>query len=781
MGNNHHFVIRRNLVLTVQLICTLVSAAILLLTAGCGLVGGLRKGALHSLVKLGALVLSVVIALIISLCLRNTVTDLVVAFLPDILSDYEGLVRLVVQLPASIGLLVVFWLILTIVRLLMLIPQKLICKLLPRSFDDIRFKPKTRVVTVEAPVEQPMPEALTTDPATEDPAADTVEANADSAADAPDPLSDTLPDSQSPDLEPSAPVSQPVEAPVLTREEEVEVNRLPYKILWKVSAALCGALSSVLLLGAFLMPVSGLLTRAGDAVYRVTDTMANENYGKYSDEISEYAHAISSAPLFTVTDFFYGKTVFEPLTTFETDYGKVSLSSELENAADLVCEALPIVIHLQNEGTVRSDDVGHLTATAERLSESEFLMSVATYFVNRAGDEMGESSDKPATAGKQALQDELSTLMSDMESDELSASLDTVISLIDELADSPLLKALTTDDAVLKPADLADREMLQNLFGILYDDPNTQTLLVPLMNFATESVFQSMNAEPVYSNADINQISRDEILAEAGRICDAAEGLAAFAESVDAEGSDISTYRLKEAGKALDSLKASVFFGDQYDSLVDSLTTTAAGENADSSLMNALGDALREGDSAEALLNSAQSLAVMSKALQSEDKKGSENEELMSSMDVLLNQTTAENADTLSGIAGDHFFSDTPSVNAETQSQMIEDYMSALVTVSAQEEKDVAAEADAMQVVYDIAHSNNSNAFEKVSEEEAIDKLLDSDIAFEMLKKLNTEGRDYGIRAKLTDANRAKINAAIEASDATADRKEAVETFFNVD
>lgn len=778
---------RRNSVLTIQLICMIVSAVILLSAVISGLIGGLRKGALHSLVKLGALILSIVIALIVSLCLRGTVTNLIVSVLPDALDDFEGLIKLVIQLPASIALLAVFWLILTVVRLLMFIPQKIVCKLLPKSFDDIRFKPKKQA-SAEMPAEQPLPEANNAGAYLQEDMTDASASAENVAAEGIDGFngvagSDAACAFDAPSEEgtytanQSASAYSPSEAAAILQEVEAEINRRPLKILWQVSAALCGALSSLLLLGALLMPISGLVTRAGDSLYRISDTLDAENYGEYSDEVRDCAHALSSAPLFTVTDFFYGKTVFEPLTTFETDYGRISLSDELENATDLACEALPIVIHLQKEGSVQDEDIDHLTATADQLAESKFLMSVATYFVNRAGD--GMESDESATAGKRALEEELSRLMSDMDTDGLETGLDTLVSLIDLLADSPLLKALTGDDASLSPSDLTDREMMESLFGILYDDPNTRALLVPVINFATESVFRSMNAEPVYSDMDINQVSREEILEDARRICDAAEGLTEFAESVDADGADIASYQLSAAGKALDSLKASKLFGNRYGEMIDSLTATTAG-GADSSLMGELGDALRNSESAEDLLSSAQSMAAMSKALESSEKKGRENEELMSSMDTLLNHTTAENADTLSNIAGNHFMNDTNSVNAETKSQMIEDYMSALVIVSAQEEKDVAAEADAMQVVYDISHSSNTTPFDKVSEEEAVEKMLDSDIAFEMIKELNAEDRDYGIRAKLTDDNRAKIAAAVSADDASAERKDAVETFFGI-
>lgn len=763
-----------------SLILLLVSLVILGLVTLKGVLGGLRKGAFHSLVKLGALVLSVVISLVICLCLRGALVSLVDAVIPSDFAELGDILELIVQIPASLLLLGVFWLIFSIVRAIMLIPQKIICKFLPKTYEEFAQKTKRSADSTDAPsdssappVDQPvadetMPMTATSDASiAEDAPINDAHTERQAAADQAVSSTETAEDTAN------------AEEPTAVASAETAPEKDYGKLIWKLSGALCGALSSLLLLGAWLMPVSGLVTRSGEAVSRVTEVMAEKGYGKYSQTISDVADAIANAPLFTVTDFFYGKTVFEPLTTIQTDFGKINLTDELRTATDLSCEMMPVFIHLTQEGTVREGDTERLAASAEKLSESDFLLTVGTYAINYSGKEIEKSAEKESTQAKVSLQKELSAVMTDMTPSELPESIDTVIELVDVLADSPILEAITVKDKKLEASDLTDREAMREAFGILYDNDNTKGLIVPMVNLGTETVLLSMGAEPVYSDLDVNEISREEMLEEADHISDAAEGLAEFSDSVNAEGSELATYQMDAAGRALDELKESAIFGKQHGALVNSLST-AISDGEDDSVISALGDALTTTDSAENLLSSAQSVAVMNKELESGEKKGRENEKLVDAMDVLLNKTDPDDYDALKGVAGVHFTSASSKVDSATQAQMTEDYINALTVVSQQAEKDVPAEADAIQAIYDVTHSGSENAFAKISEEDTINALLASDVAHEMLSNLNEEGRDYGIRAKLTDENKEKISNAIDANDASADRKAVVATFFGV-
>jgi hypothetical protein len=268
-------------------------------------------------------------------------------------------------------------------------------------------------------------------------------------------------------------------------------------------------------------------------------------------------------------------------------------------------------------------------------------------------------------------------------------------------------------------------------------------------------------------------------LEEADRLCDVAANISAFTKSMEGDDKKLADYEMVAAGKALDSLKSSVLFGGQYKDVVMAVTS-AGGSNQNSALMESLGDAIVESESAEKLMNSAQNVVIMSDALEDTTAKGRENEKLVSSLDVLLNDTSPKDADALSGIAGEHFLDNRENLDDDTKQQMLDDSMKALTAVCAEGAEDVEAEADAVQTFRDITESNSSNVFGEVSEEKTVDTFLSSKLAMEMLKNLNQDNRDYGIREKLTEENKANISAALENSSADEAKKLIVGQFFGV-
>jgi hypothetical protein len=554
------------------------------------------------------------------------------------------------------------------------------------------------------------------------------------------------------------------------------------KLLWKGSAALCGVLASLLFFSALMIPLAGFVTRSGNAVYRISDVLAKENVGEateYADEISEYAEAISSAPLFTVPDFFAGKTVFEPLTTVPTEFGVINLSKELNTVTDAMCQVLPAAFHVNETGTLSKEDALQLSDAIDTISKSDFILAVGTWGAGYAGERLEDSSKPQDSVSKQALAEELVDILVDMSPEALADDLQTLSDLSAVLAESPILKVLAEKNQNPDPADLTDRKTMRETFGILYDNDHTKSLLIPLINLGTEFIFKSIGADPVYSDADMDSLSRDQILEEADRLCDVAANISAFTKSMEGDDKKLADYEMVAAGKALDSLKSSVLFGGQYKDVVMAVTS-AGGSNQNSALMESLGDAIVESESAEKLMNSAQNVVIMSDALEDTTAKGRENEKLVSSLDVLLNDTSPKDADALSGIAGEHFLDNRENLDDDTKQQMLDDSMKALTAVCAEGAEDVEAEADAVQTFRDITESNSSNVFGEVSEEKTVDTFLSSKLAMEMLKNLNQDNRDYGIREKLTEENKANISAALENSSADEAKKLIVGQFFGV-
>ena len=106
--------------------------------------------------------------------------------------------------------------------------------------------------------------------------------------------------------------------------------------------------------------------------------------------------------------------------------------------------------------------------------------------------------------------------------------------------------------------------------------------------------------------------------------------------------------------------------------------------------------------------------------------------------------------------------------------------MGAMTVVSQRGTDDVEIEADAVQTFYDITHTDAENPFVEVSEAKAVETMVNSQLAQEMLRTLNAEGRDYGVRDKLTAENKVNLAAALAQSTGSVDAKAAVATFFGI-
>ncbi len=721
--------------MNITFICWIASLIVLLLPIVIGMFRGKKRGALRSIVKLIALALSILLSVILTICLRGALTGilsdvLVTNVLPESLAEQESLVTLIAQIIAAVAMVMLYLLIFAVVRLLMLIPEKLISSNLPKRLEDFRKYKQAE--------EKPVSLAET------DGAVHT-------------------------------------EGVVASAEQPAPVKPSKgKKILWNASAMLSGAITSLLFFSVLLIPMAGFIVSGGNMLYQVSDVLIEEGYDEYTEEISTVAQSVSSAPLFSVPDFILGKVVFEPLTTVPTDYGTISLSKELNIVTELVCNALPAAIHMNEEGTISKKDAKRLADAVETVAQSDLLLTVGTLGAELAGDALEDSNKFTKTDAQLTLKREIVYLLSDTDPETLSEDLETVADLTDAIAGSTILKALLQADKNPDPADLMDRAAMRECFGILYDNDHTKVLLVPLINVTGEIIFQSIGATPVYSTANIDDLSREDILAEADRLCDVAENITSFTASMQGEDTKLSDYEMVAAGKALDALKESVLFGGQYSEIVQAVTS-ASGSNENSALMESLGDAIVEAESAEKLMNSAQNVVIMSEALENTTEKGRNNEKLVSSLDVLLNHTSPEDADALSGIAGEHFFDGKNNLDSDTKKQVLEDSVKAMSAVCARGADDVEAEADAVQTFRDLTESKSSNVFAQVSEKKTVDTFLESELAMEMLKNLNAENRDYGLRAKLTLANKVKLSSALKSSNADEARKRIISEFFGLD
>lgn len=720
-------------------IVTILSAiftAVFVIAVVIGAIVGAVRGAYRSGVKLGANILSALISLGITLLMRNILgkqLSILTNLLPEAYKTIGELgvevASLVSQTVDAFVLLFVFTSVFFIVRLIMLIPQYLICRKLPKGFDD----------AVNA-------------------------AKADETGEG-------------------------------YEEDRKSGIFILWRTLWHGGAILCGALSAIIVVGAFLMPLSGIIVRGGTVVSDVANVLATEPIPEEDTKgfrlVVEAADTFSSNPLFSVTDFFYGQTVFEPILTIKTDDGKINLADEIVFAGDIACDIIPPIIHIAEDQRLMEGDGERLKAGAEKLAENNFLLTFGSFMINAGAESLDRSGDlihEQKGEAEKAFNEDLMAVMKDMTPDTLAKDILTIADLGETLAESELVYLIVGGDGELSLDRIAEEETLDETlgeaFGIIYDNEHAKSLLVSTINMGSNTVFEAIGAEPVYSDTDIDNVSREELVAEAGKLGETIRRISDFVESTSEDGSDITTYDLGAAGKAIDTLKSGVLFGNKVPELVDSISGIAdnSGETGANTVLETVKDAVIDSDSAENVLNSTQSVAVISKELESGETKGKENENLVSALETLNSNDSQKDREAITSLTEEILGVSSITSGASAQNvELVNDTVKAMNEVIGSEDFNAEAEADAIQTLYDATHAESGNVFDDVrSEKEAVDILLASDIAMNLIENLIEESKNYGIPDKLTEDNKTNIKNAVAENGADDARKQLLLTFLNI-
>ncbi len=763
---------------------------------GVGALVGLRRGAYRSGVKLAANVLSALIALIILLPVKSALVLDAATFEGILssagnainfpLSDIPGeALSLFFEVIAAVIALFIYGTVFFFVRLFMLIPQRIICKRLPR-----KLTPKE-----SSPTSAPSETYTEVEPKTEGESSVEAVGYAES-------LENNIGEGYIA-YKPEEPAPEPEKASVPVWQ----------KILWHSSAVLAGALSAAVLIGAYLMPFAGIMSRFSD-VYSETAVMFTsedtpEDEALFLEESGRGLESVAASPLISVTDFLYGKTVFEPLLTVRTEHGNINLSKEVETLGGLVSELAQPLRHISDKDNLLEGDGEIIIRVADELAESKLVTYVGSIVIRFAGDSLKPEEQPDASNSEKELNNALVSVIETMTPENFSADIKSVARIADTVVGSELISFLLDgfkedegSNADLTPEEIKQEKNEQNqklfdiirgdsfssllgeIFGIAYDNGHLKSLLVPIVNFGSEAVFSAMEVDIPVSAIDINSVSREAVVAEAGVLCSAIREISAFVDSANQENASVSTYRFDSVGRALDLLKSSIFFGDKYEAIIDSVTSLAKspeGNTTEDQFMEAVKDAILKSDSAEKLLGSAQSVVIIQEQLKATDKKGSENEELVSALETLSKNDSASDKETLKELVSDILDIGAESEENKETNEILNDAVSVTTDVMSSDTFDAAKEADALQAIYDITHSETTDIIAAVESEERLAEVIaNSEIAISLFDKLNAEGKDYGINEKLTPENRTEISKAVDNLNVDEAKKQTIKDFFKI-
>lgn len=698
-----------------------------------GALVGLKRGLYRSGVKLLANIVSVALALFITKYVSGVAVR--IGLNAEFVNRIFGIdnVRVFAGIASAIFAIFVFAFVFFIVRLLMLIPQHIICKKLPKKY-----------------------------------------AQAVGAVD------------------PSA-----SQTPVPAYKDKKNALYGLLRALWGTFAAAMGGVAALIVVGVYVFPLFCFTVHTAEPINKAMDLLPESvsieelDFNVDLNGIKEGYNKVTSHPVLKTVDLMFGNTVYRPLLDVKLYEGKGNLDDTACTVLGFASDVTPTVLDIMDKKPLSDERISEVKSGLESLSEDNITVTITALGMNLVAEPFNKEITNLVAQGSQLTprEEELFRAIKDI-FDEATAKtvsddIHAVAEMLDSLKGSNIFNMLANDDKTslteLSSDKLFAEETLGNLFGVAYDASGVRRVIIPMVNLCFEGVFEKAGVEPVYTEKKIDEITREEFVEEGKRLSVAFGAIAKFIESAGAENADVSSFDLSAIGKALDCLRQSILFGDKYSILMDSFSEIIKKETADEKvgeILDIVNKAVAGSDSAEKVLASTKDMIVFADELKKGEKKGSENEKIVSALDNLKNLDSENDREAVNSIT-EEVINSVMSGDEDSKKAMMTDSVNAITEVLEEGTYDSKKEADAIQKLYDVANSEDKDEVTG-QEKEITESVLDSQIADKLINNLNEKDENYGIADSLTEENKKNFLDAINESDADAAKKEALKKFLGL-
>ena len=694
---------------------------------------GLKRGLYRSGIKLLANIVSVALALFITKYVSDVAVG--IGLNAEYVNRIFGIdnVRVFAGIASAIFAVFVFAFVFFIVRLLMLIPQHIVCKRLPVKYADA-------VGAVDTSVTQ------TQEPAYKD-----------------------------------------------TKSKLFPVLR----VIWGTVAAALGGVGALIVVGVYVFPLFCFTVHTAEpineALALIPDTVEIEKVNFDIDLVGVKAgyKKLTTHPVLKTVDFLFGNTVYRPLLTVELYEGKGNLDETTCTVLGLAADVIPTVLDIKDGKILSEERISEIKSGLDRLSKDNLTTTVTALGMNLVAEPFNKEITKLVAQGSQLTprEEELLRAFKDIfdvaTAKTVSNDISAFSSMLDTLKGSNIFHFIVNDDQTtltqLSGDKLFDEESLGIIFGAAYDSEGVGKVIIPMVNLCFEGLFSKANVDPVYTDRTLNDITREEFVEEGKRLSNAFRSIAKFLESASAEGADVTSYDLSAIGKALDCLRESVLFGYQYDTLFNNFSEVMKKESNDEKVVEILDiiqGAVSGSDSAEKVLESTQNIIVFADELQNGEKKGSENEKIVSALDNLKNLESENDRKAVNSIT-EEVIGSIVTTDDDTKSKLMSDSVDAITEVLEEGTYDSKTEADAIQKLYDVANAKEKDEVSG-NEKEITESVLNSQIADKLISNLNEKDENYGIDKDLSEENKKNFLDAINESGADDAKKEALKKFLGL-
>ena len=583
------------------------------------------------------------------------------------------------------------------------------------------------------------------------------------------------------------------------------------KVWQKLLGGFFGIVRSVLALAIFLVPLVGFATYGVNTIGKVNETIESDSGEAVVTGVSEFEEIVDGGAFGAISTC-GGQWLFEVLTTTDVDDVEVSLVDETDNVLNIYKSIVPLTEIDSAEFTSKETQL--VDNAINEISKSEYLTALIANLLSQTATELKEHDkfftfELPSFGESfDPVVDKLLEVMSGMTGKGLVTDLRTYSSIFKTTVNRGLFRELNSENGDIYKV-LEDGKFYSEILVSLYVNPNTRPT-VPTVANAMQSylyeVYEEINGEPYgeiikVDEGKINQGSLDQ---EGARIALAIKEIRIFSDTIaDIEYVDdiVKAGDFVALGTGLNQIRDSIFFGNSYKFLLDSILHSEACAKLGIFDSNFVENATKPGVDMVQLLVSRQKLATLTMAIWDGDKalqedhlaaliaefgkyeKDDPNARLEAEALMELAQLENLNRYGVKGEKGETVSSISQSLVDTIYNHEYEDENG---DGSVEDEKaDEAAKTAHILTTIASAHDSTSeNLFDngtgdsKTGEtaEQLISNILDSSIATEMIGNAveNNSEDPYGIQSELTDSDKSSLQAALENEYATGANRTAV-------
>ena len=573
-----------------------------------------------------------------------------------------------------------------------------------------------------------------------------------------------------------------------------------------------GAVKDVLIIAIYLAPIIGFATYGVNTIHKAADTIGGDALEDIEAVVAEYEGAVTEGAL-GVINTCGGQFLFETLTTTNVNDVEVSLVKETDNMLNIYSSIVPLTEISSVDFTSKEADL--IDNAINEIEKSEYLTAMVASVIAQCTDELYKTDTlfafkRPYLGDSfDPVVEELLEIWSKTNNEALLRDLRTFSSVFRSLIENGLFKELNSDGGNIFVI-LEDSKFYEGILVNLYHNNRTRPIVPTLANALQRylyEVYEEINGFPYdlggideVDESAINEITLNE---ESIRIAVAVRELSKFAVSTSGivyVDDIVKQGDFVALGTGLNQMRDSIFFGESYEFLLDSILHSEACAKLgifDANFVdNAIGNPDDPNDDADmvVLLVSRQNLAKLTMAMWDGDKMAQEN-----SLKVLIanlafdpedpnsrqnseNETNAlkELADLenlakygVGGDKGNTVSSITENLIETIHDHRYEDKNGDGVVDQTDIDEEAAATAHVITVLSGV-HNNvegatsvfgSENSVTGESAEQFVAEILGSSIVNEMIDDALDGGKNedpYGVQATLTDEDRENVAAALQ-------------------